>query len=145
MPDFFHVMTGRWVTCYKTKGRWFGSRWGHCNFSIDLILPAALCPCSWLSLYQKLVPGISLCWERVKSGRRIRLTTSLPSVSRLQCGSRLTTLWAFMACSRDSFTFFWMTRTACPMPNILTPEVQLNNAENWIPISWKTHASIWKT
>jgi hypothetical protein len=46
------------------------------EFFIDIILPIALCPWGWLSLWQKLVPGE---FPGDKCGRCIRLTALSPS------------------------------------------------------------------
>jgi hypothetical protein len=91
------------------------------DFAINLILPAAIYPWSRLSLEQKLVPGIIL---GLKGVRRVRLTTSPSSVSRLWGPRRLTTLWGSSACYRDSFAF---TRRGCTLSGThVTPYVSLH-------------------
>jgi hypothetical protein len=77
----------------------------HSFLSIELILPAALWPCSRLNLQRKWIPGI---FRGVKSDWHVRLTS--PSVSRLSRKCRnsglglLTIPWTSAACYRDSFT-----------------------------------------
>jgi hypothetical protein len=80
---------------------WFSMR--SLDFSIDLILQPHYGPgvdsASNRNEYQESSWG-------VKGGRHMKLTTSLPAVSQMWEPRHLTTLWAFMTCYRDSFTFY---------------------------------------
>jgi hypothetical protein len=63
---------------------------------IYLILPAAVWPWGWFSLWQKIVP------EYISAGK------ALPARNSWQPHhQRLTTLWASKACYRDSITFLF--------------------------------------
>jgi hypothetical protein len=79
--------------------------------SIYLILPAALGSgvdsASNRNEYQKSSWG-------VKRGRCVMLTTLPPTVRPKMLEPRLlTTLWAFTACYRDGFTFFYKNNWVC--------------------------------
>jgi hypothetical protein len=80
------------------------------DFSFDPVLPASLCSWGQISLYQKLVLGIFL---GVKGGRRLRLTTSPPSVIRLYRKCRFFDVSQTYEARRSIYFTFTFTSLHC--------------------------------
>ena len=86
---------------YKLEGCGFDVWWCHWKFFINLTLPAPLCPCDQLSLWQKWVPGLS---PRGKGGRYLGLNKLPPSCTDCLKFLRVLLSWSPKGLSRDIFT-----------------------------------------
>jgi hypothetical protein len=74
------------------------------EFSVDLILPVAICPWCRLSLQQNHESS----WGKTRPVHKADNLTAIcePIFSKMWEPRCLTTLWASTACYRESFTFF---------------------------------------
>jgi hypothetical protein len=104
-----------WPYYYATIRKIAGSSPDEVDFfSMYVILPAALWPWGRLSLWQKCVPGIFL---GVKAGRPVCKADKLTAICepifyKMWEHRRLTALWEFTACYRDTFGFtLWSFKT----------------------------------
>jgi hypothetical protein len=80
------------------------------NFLIDLILPVAIWLWGRLSLLTKMSTA-NLSGGKGRPARKADNLTAIcePIVQKMWGAWRLTTLWAFTACYRDSFTFSFIS------------------------------------
>jgi len=103
------------------------------EFFIDIILPVALWPWGWISLWQKWVPGIFLGG---KGGRCVRLTNLPPS-----CADCLE-MWepqpsgTLRACNGTALTFVWTRCSYTLQDSLLGVE--------WTTVENSVKAELWQ-
>jgi hypothetical protein len=119
---YLHALSARTlppsVTFTPIPGRAFETRWWMNFFK----LPNSSSRTISLRFIQPLTEmSTRKCSWGVQRGRRVRLTTSQPSVSRLS-RQHLTALWASTACYRDSFTFTYKNNMK-PKETVTNPSI----------------------